>query len=195
MKMSSLGLTLPSAYATCKIKEIPAWRSHAWNDQSYPEWGDDTGWVYPHPLPQAGDQRPHSNWNGNLCISAGPDWQWQQAAVSTHEPSEEDVLKEWAKNHQQGLARALFKAAGKVAAALPGITSSIVSWLLNLLAQTAIWLAENLWVMALAVAGIRPGAARDRQGSPSCKPKSKWAYSNSTHYERAFLRFGAHQAG
>ena len=61
-------------------------------------------------------------------------------------------LKEWVKNHFQALGRALAYLAGKAAAALPGISGSIVSWLLNTLRKTATWLAENLWAMATAMA-------------------------------------------
>ena len=61
-------------------------------------------------------------------------------------------LKEWVKNHFQALGRALAYLTGKAAAALPGISGSIVTWLLNTLRKTASWLAENLWAMAMAMA-------------------------------------------
>jgi len=46
--------------------------------------------------------------------------------------------------------------AGKAAAALPGIIGAIVSWFLTTVSSVAVWLAEHLW--ALAVAMIVAGA-------------------------------------
>ena len=76
-------------------------------------------------------------------------------------PSHEGGMKEWLKKHLQNLGRALAKLAGKAAAALPGIISSIVSWLLTLLAKTASWLSENLWAFFLSVGGLLLFAARE----------------------------------
>ena len=70
-------------------------------------------------------------------------------------------VKEWLKKHLQSLGRILAKLAGKVAAALPGIIGSIVSWLLSLLGKTAVWLAGNLWAVLLAVGGLLLVAARE----------------------------------
>ena len=61
-------------------------------------------------------------------------------------------IKEWVKKHLQSLGRVLL--AGKAAGALPGIIDSIVSWLLNLL-------AENLWAVVLAFGGLLLVAARE----------------------------------
>ena len=60
-------------------------------------------------------------------------------------------LREWVKKQLQSLGRALANLDWKAAAALPGITSSIVPWLLSPLSNTASWLAkicglQNLWV-------------------------------------------------
>lgn len=76
-------------------------------------------------------------------------------------PSDKGGLKDWVKKHLQSLGRALAKLAGKAAAALPGIIGSLVSWLLNLLAKTAGWLAKNLWAVALAVGSLLLIAARE----------------------------------
>ena len=76
------------------------------------------------------------------------------APTPAPEPSDKGGLKEWVKKHLQSIGRVLAKIAGKAAAALPGIIGSVVSWLLNLLAKTAGWLAGNLWAVALAVGGI-----------------------------------------
>jgi len=76
-------------------------------------------------------------------------------------PAGKGGFKEWMKKHLQSLGRALAKLASKAAAALPGIIGSIVSWLLNLLAKTAGWLAENVWVVVLAVGGLLLADARE----------------------------------
>ena len=60
----------------------------------------------------------------------------------------------------QALGRALANLAGKATAALPGIIGSIGSWLLSALGKTAIWLAENLWALAIAVGTLLLVAAR-----------------------------------
>ena len=66
------------------------------------------------------------------------------APAPSPKPSDKVNLKEWVKKHLKALGRALDNLAGKAAAALPGISGSIVSWLLNTLGKTATWLAENL---------------------------------------------------
>ena len=76
-------------------------------------------------------------------------------------PPDKNDLKQWVKNHLHALGRALAKLAGKMAAALPGIIGSVVSWLLSLLAKTAGWLAENLWAAVLAVVSLLLVVGRD----------------------------------
>ena len=80
----------------------------------------------------------------------------------------------------QDLSRLLARLAGKAAAALPGIIGSVVSWLLNTLGKTATWLAGNLWVMILAIAGLILMSAREwllvaGASSPTKKPKRQKA--------------------
>jgi len=41
--------------------------------------------------------------------------------------------------------------AGKAAAALPGVIGAIVSCLLKTAGSVAVWLAENLWALAVAL--------------------------------------------
>lgn len=87
-------------------------------------------------------------------------------------PHDRGGLKEWVKKHLQSLGRLLTNLAGKAAAALPGVIGTVVSWLLNLLAKTAGWLAENLWALVLTVGSLLLIAARD--WLPSIKqPKNK----------------------
>jgi len=56
----------------------------------------------------------------------------------------------------QSLGKWLKALTGKAAAALPGIIGAIVSWLLKTVGSVAVWLAEHMW--ALAVALIVSGA-------------------------------------
>ena len=76
-------------------------------------------------------------------------------------PKHKSGLKEWVKKHLQALGRAMANLAGKAAAALPGISGSIVSWLLRTLGKTATWLADFLWALAIAVGTLLLVAARD----------------------------------
>ena len=85
-------------------------------------------------------------------------------------PSDKGGLKDWVKKHLQSLGRVLAKLAGKAAAALPGIIGSIVSWLLNLLAKTAGWLAENIWAIVVAMGALLLAAVR---GHLRTKPKQQ----------------------
>jgi len=41
--------------------------------------------------------------------------------------------------------------AGKAAAALPGVIGAIVSWLLKTAGSVAVWLAGNLWALAVVL--------------------------------------------
>ena len=75
-------------------------------------------------------------------------------------PSDKGGFKDWVKKHLQSHGRVLAKLAGKAAAALPGIIGSIVSWLLNLLAKTVGWLAENIWAIVVAMVGLLLAAVR-----------------------------------
>ena len=72
----------------------------------------------------------------------------------TPPPSDKGGLREWAKKTLQALGRVLAKLAGKAAAALPEIMSSIVSWLLSTLGKAAKWLAKHMWALILAVGGL-----------------------------------------
>lgn len=71
------------------------------------------------------------------------------------------TLKEWTKKHLQSLGRVLSKLAGKAAVAIPGIIGSVVSWLLNMLAKSASWLAGNLWAVVLTIGSLLFLTARE----------------------------------
>ena len=90
-----------------------------------------------------------------LAVSGG------SAAVVPPTPPSKGGLREWVKKYLHALGRVLAKLAAKAGAALPGIIGSVVGWLLNLLSQTAGWLASNLWALMLAVGSILLIAARE----------------------------------
>ena len=68
--------------------------------------------------------------------------------------TDEAGLKEWVQKHLEALRRTLTRLARKAAAALLGIISSIISWLLMLLAKMTSWLAKNVWVVLIAIGGV-----------------------------------------
>ena len=96
-----------------------------------------------------------------LALTGGSGGGAVPAPTPPQPPAGKGGAKEWIKKHLQSLGRALAKLAGKAAAALPGIIGSIVSWLLSLLGKTAVWMAENLWAVLLAVGGLLLVAARE----------------------------------
>jgi len=67
----------------------------------------------------------------------------------------------WLRRQLKNLARLFGKLAQKFGAALPGILGSIVSWLFTLLKRTAGFLAQNLWLLLIFVAGSLFTYARD----------------------------------
>ena len=96
-----------------------------------------------------------------LALTGGSGGGAVPAPTPPQPPAGKGGAKEWIKKHLQSLGRALAKLAGKAAAALAGIIGSIVSWLLSLLGKTAVWMAENLWAVLLAVGGLLLVAARE----------------------------------
>ena len=79
------------------------------------------------------------------------------APVPAPKQPDKSDLKVWVKKHLQALGRAL----ANLAAALPGIIGSVVSWLVSTLGKTATWLAGNLWALVIAVGTLLLVAARD----------------------------------
>ena len=69
-------------------------------------------------------------------------------------------LKEWVKKQLRALRGLLANLAGKAAAAIPGIIGSIVSWLLSTAGKAVGWLAEHVWALVIAIAGLLLVAAR-----------------------------------
>ena len=58
---------------------------------------------------------------------------------------------EWIKSKLKVLSRLLGKLANKALAALPGIISSIISWILNRAKEVIGWLSQNLWALITGV--------------------------------------------
>ena len=59
--------------------------------------------------------------------------------------------REWVKNKLIALSQLLGKLADKALAALPGIISSILSWILNRAKEVVGWLSQNLWTLITGV--------------------------------------------
>ena len=76
-------------------------------------------------------------------------------------PSDKGGLRDWVKKHLESLERALAKLTRKAATALPGILGSIISWLLSTLGKVSTWVADNLWALAIALAGLLLYIARE----------------------------------
>ena len=59
--------------------------------------------------------------------------------------------REWIKNKLRALLQLLGKLADKALASLPGIISSIISWILNRAKEVISWLSQNLWALITGV--------------------------------------------
>ena len=68
---------------------------------------------------------------------------------------------DWVKKQLKTLAGWLKALAGKAAAALPGVIGAIVSWLLKTAGSVAVWLAENLWALTVALVAAAAVYLRD----------------------------------
>ena len=59
--------------------------------------------------------------------------------------------REWIKNKLKALSQLLGKLADKTLVSLPGITGSIISWILNRAKEVIGWLSQNLWALITGV--------------------------------------------
>ena len=59
--------------------------------------------------------------------------------------------REWIKNKLKALLQLLGKLADKALASLPGITGSIILWILNRAKEVVGWLSQNLWALITGV--------------------------------------------
>ena len=69
-------------------------------------------------------------------------------------PKDEKGLKEWIRNKLKVLASLLGKLGMKTAEALPGITRSIISWILNRAKDVVDWVSQNLWALVVGIGGL-----------------------------------------
>jgi len=76
-------------------------------------------------------------------------------------PSGRDGVTAWVKKQLKTLASWLKTLAEKAGAALPGIIGAIVSWLLKTAGSVAVWLAEHLWALAIALVAAAAEYMRD----------------------------------
>ncbi len=82
-------------------------------------------------------------------------------SAAAPKPPGKGGAKEWIKKQLKHLGSLLAMLAGKAAAALPGIIGSIVAWLLTAAGTAVGWLANNLWALIIAVAGLIYMFAKD----------------------------------
>ena len=57
----------------------------------------------------------------------------------------------WIKNKLKALSQLSGKLADKALASLPGITGSIISWILNRAKEVVGWLSQNLWALITGI--------------------------------------------
>ncbi|VDI15972.1 Hypothetical predicted protein [Mytilus galloprovincialis] len=76
-------------------------------------------------------------------------------------PPSKGGVQDWIKKQLKNLGKLLSFLAGKLAAALPGIIGSIVSWLLSATKDVVNWFANNLWALLILVVSLLFTAARD----------------------------------
>ena len=70
---------------------------------------------------------------------------------STTTSDKKGGAREWIKNKLKALSQLLGKLADKALASLPGITGSILSWILNRAKEVVGWLSQNLWALITGI--------------------------------------------
>ena len=69
-------------------------------------------------------------------------------------PKPEPGIKGWIKQQLKNIAKLLLKLGDKALAALPGIIGSVVSFVLKSASAAVGFVAEHLWMLAVAIGGI-----------------------------------------
>ena len=69
-------------------------------------------------------------------------------------PKPEPGITEWIKQQLKNIAKLLLKLGDKALAALPGIIGSVVSFVLKSASAAVGFVAEHLWILAVAIGGI-----------------------------------------
>ena len=85
------------------------------------------------------------------ALLGGPSTTSTPTSQSTTTSDKKGGAREWIKNKLKALSSLLGKLAAKAGAALPGITGSIVAWLLNRAKEVVGWLSQNLWALITGV--------------------------------------------
>ena len=75
----------------------------------------------------------------------------QCTSTSDKPPKVKGGAREWIKNKLKALSQLLGKLAEKALASLPGIISSIISWILNRAKEVIGWLSQNVWALITGV--------------------------------------------
>ena len=69
-------------------------------------------------------------------------------------PKDEKGVKEWLRNKLKALASLLKRSGMKATEALPGIIGTIMSWVLNRVADVVGWVLQNLWAWVVGIGGL-----------------------------------------
>ena len=85
------------------------------------------------------------------ALLGGPSTTSTPTSQSTTTSDKKGGSREWIKDKLKALSSLLGKLAAKAGAALPGITGSIVAWLLNRAKEVVGWLSNNLWALITGV--------------------------------------------
>ena len=89
------------------------------------------------------------------------------------EPPKPKSWTDWIKNQLKKIADLLFKLGEKALIALPGIIGSVINFVLKSAGSVAGYLAEHLWVFAIAVGGIIYTYVTNLYGKKKKNPKSR----------------------
>ena len=85
------------------------------------------------------------------ALLGGPSTTSTPTSQSTTTSDKKGGAREWIKNKLKALLQILGRLAGKALASLPGITGSILSWILNRAKEVIGWLSQNLWALITGV--------------------------------------------
>ena len=85
------------------------------------------------------------------ALLGGPSVPATTTSGSTTTSDKKGGAREWIKNKLKALSQLLGKLAAKALASLPGIISSILSWILNRAKEVIRWLSQNLWALISGV--------------------------------------------
>ena len=85
------------------------------------------------------------------ALLGGPSTTSTPTSQSTTTSDKKGGAREWIKNKLKALSQLSGKLADKALASLPGITGSIISWILNRAKEVVRWLSQNLWALITGI--------------------------------------------